>query len=228
MAATTTGPNETATRSAVKLGHRETQPADSMVRTIDPNAPRGGFSTEVGRLYEGTTSSTATRFELARDEEKYGNATATSSSSAPLVSTSVRNSQAYTTARRQPHLLKLRMHLQRLADADSAVEQMTAIALSREQVERLWEFVDQRDDYTAQYVQLIAGALDEVTKRYARSRADAIIKVVDQVLNKRLDYESRRTARLTLLHAGALKLPEPTLEQASAFELEDEQDEDDN
>jgi hypothetical protein len=132
-----------------------------------------------------------------------------------------RPTQAFLAAKRKPHLVKLQQYLKRLVTASEARDQMIALTLCREQLERAWDHVDARDEYVAQYLQLIDGGLDQIARGFTPQRVRAVADVVEQVLEMHFDYEARREARLKLMRAQAFKMPEPSLEQALLFAIED-------
>jgi hypothetical protein len=122
--------------------------------------------------------------------------------------------------------LKLQTYLSRLISASNEREQVAATALSREQVSRIWDFVDQRDDYVAQYVQLLDSGLRGIAQQYSAPKARSLMDVVTKLLDKHLDYESRRDSRLAMMRSGLFEAPEPDAAHGMLFSIMDEEDDD--
>lgn len=177
---------------------------------------------------------TATGLSLSDERREFHSSTGLEKSTPTSSNTWVpsRPTQAFFAAKRKPHLVKLQQYLQRLSASSNTQDQMVTLTLCREQLEMVWEYVDARDEYAAQYFQMIGGGLDEVSRHFAPQRVKAILGVVQQVLDMRLDYAARREARLSLMSAKAFKMPQPSLEDALRFAEEDisdeEEDEEDN
>ncbi|MGA3037770.1 MAG: hypothetical protein ABSE64_09850 [Vulcanimicrobiaceae bacterium] len=129
--------------------------------------------------------------------------------------------QAFLAAKRLPHLIKLQDYLQSFANSDEDEDRLAAFALCREQLSLMWPYVDVRDEAVAQYLDLIASSLKTVNGEFTPQKAEAVVSVCRQLAAKRYDFEARRLARKTLLLAGALGRPEPTLDAALSAEAEE-------
>ena len=117
--------------------------------------------------------------------------------------------QAFLAAKRLPHIRKIRDYLSGVTQSWRQDDIMVAANLCREQLSISWQYVDLRDDHIGQYLDMIGRALDAAIARPTTAKIDAIIVVVNSMLDKRLDYESRRSARLLLSRMALLESPDP-------------------
>jgi hypothetical protein len=97
--------------------------------------------------------------------------------------------------------------------------------LCRDQLAQIWQYVDLRDEAAAQYLQMVESGIKKASNPLSPAKVQGLINVVDRILEKRQDYDSRRSARLELFRLSALATPEPTMEEALAFE--DQEDSED-
>jgi hypothetical protein len=130
--------------------------------------------------------------------------------------------QAYLEAQRLPHLKRLRENLLAASDSADPVERLAYIAIGRDAIARIWQFVDLRDDSVAQYFSLVGSALDRPLSDLSSAKLKALVDAADAALGKKLDMLSRRTVRLDMLRRGVFAMPEMSAEDAAAFENEDD------